>query len=264
MRFRIFLLFLNFSISAFSQENAQLPIAPNIDSLVTEYQVFSADSLLQNQPFSENEIYSKKFRDQFQSKYKKPDFDYFTVKPEESFWQKISKRIQQLLESVFGKLDPQKAGRWTIMILRLFGIVLVALLLYFVTNLILKNDGKFFFRRKNSKVHYVGEDLIENIHEINFPDAIANFERTKEFRSAVRYQFLFVLKKLADQKLIFWNAEKTNNDYASELKSIKLKNDFKDVAYLFDYVWYGDFEVNEARYQNYKQKFSAFKINHLK
>ena len=80
-----------------------------------------------------------------------------------------------------------------------------------------------------------------------------------DYRSAVRYQFLFILKKLSDKKLINWNPEKTNKDYAAELKAPHLKNDFSNLSYIFDYVWYGEFSIEEQSYQKFKNKYQAFK-----
>lgn len=121
-------------------------------------------------------------------------------------------------------------------------------------------DGNLFFGKKNKKVNINAEELHENIHEINFPESIAKFEREGDYRSAVRYQFLFILKKLSDKKQINWNPEKTNKDYTAELKNIDLKNEFAGLSYIFDYVWYGEFNIDEQNYLKFKSQYQAFKI----
>lgn len=113
--------------------------------------------------------------------------------------------------------------------------------------------------KKNKKINLNEEELHENIHEINFPETITRFELQGDYRSAVRYQFLFILKKLSDKKLINWNPEKTNKDYTAELKASQLKNDFSDLAYIFDYVWYGEFDIEEQDYQKFKNQYQGFK-----
>ena len=120
-------------------------------------------------------------------------------------------------------------------------------------------EGNLFFGKKNKKVEINAEELHENIHEINFPESIAKFERQGDFRSAVRYQFLFVLKKLSDKKQISWNPEKTNKDYLMELKAEHLKNEFSGLSYIFDYVWYGEFSIDEQAYLTFKNQYQAFK-----
>lgn len=221
---------------------------------------YYTDSLLLKHPTTDNVIFPKRFEEKFQSKYKGSDYDYTTVKPRESLWQKIQNRIKKILESLFGKVDPGKTASYAENIMRIFAIIIIGFVLYFLIKFLLGKDGNFFFSRKNKKINIENQDLQENIHEINFSESIEKFERQKDYRFAVRYQFLLVLKKLADKKLINWNPEKTNKDYRSELKSNDLKTTFKELAYIFDYVWYGEFEVSEENYNNFKRKFLNFKI----
>ncbi|MEI7487385.1 MAG: hypothetical protein WCJ72_08235 [Chryseobacterium sp.] len=54
-----------------------------------------------------------------------------------------------------------------------------------------------------------------------------------------------MLKKLSDKKSINWNPEKTNKDYVTELKVPNLKNEFSNLSYIFEYVWYGEFSIDE-------------------
>ena len=231
------------------------------DSVSIGYQgQYYTDSLLLEKPTTDNIIFPKSFEDKFQSKYKGGEYDYTTVKPRESLWQKIQKRIKKILESIFGKVDPNKTASYAENIMRIFAVIIIGFVLYFLIKFLLGKDGNFFFSKKNKKLNIANQDLQENIHEINFSDSIEKFERQEDYRSAVRYQFLLVLKKLADKKLISWNPEKTNKDYLSELKNKELKSNFKDLAYIFDYVWYGEFEVNQENYIQFKQKFLNFKI----
>ena len=70
-------------------------------------------------------------------------------------------------------------------------------------------------------------------------------------------RFLNVLKNLSDKKLIDWNVEKTNHDYLKALKTEQSKTVFAELLYIFEYVWYGEFEVNEETYHQLKKKFEA-------
>lgn len=244
-----------------SQELAPPASGVVVDSLVETYSYqLATDSLLINNPTTNNLVYPKTFDQKFQSKYKGADFDYTTIKPQESLWQRIQNRIRQLLESIFGKMDPLKAGTYITNIVRGLAVIIIGFVLYFLIKFLLGKDGNFFFSKKNKKINIADQDLQENIHELNFDEIIRKSENQKDFRLAVRYQFLFILKKLADQKIINWNPEKTNKDYISELKSADSKSNFKEVVYIFENVWYGEFEVDEQRYHYFKQKFINFKI----
>lgn len=262
MKFRIFIfIFLLQFISGNSQELPPPPMSGLKDSVEIYYaDQYYTDSLLIKNPTTDNIIFPKSFEEKFQSKYKGADYDYTTIKPRESLWQKIQKRIMKILESIFGKVDPNQTASYAENIMRIFAVIITGFVLYFLMKFLLGKDGNFFFSKKNKKVNIADQDLQENIHEINFSESIEKFERQNDYRSAVRYQFLLVLKKLTDKKLINWNPEKTNKDYLSELKTKELKMGFKELAYIFDYVWYGEFEVNEESYNNFKQKFLNFKI----
>ncbi|EJL76081.1 DUF4129 domain-containing protein [Chryseobacterium populi] len=221
--------------------------------------MYRADSILMKNPVSENIVSPKKFRENFQSKYKGNEFDYTTIKPRESFWQKFLRKLDKILQTIFGETVFTKSANITAVLIRLFAIILVGFLLYFIIRYILAKNGNLFFGKRNKKVTIHEEELHENIHEINFPESISKFEQSGDYRSAVRYQFLFVLKKLSDKKLITWNPEKTNKDYGTELKAPHLKNDFSNLSYIFDYVWYGEFSIDEQDYQKFKNQYQAFK-----
>lgn len=257
MKYRAAFIVLHFFLMAFSQKLP--PAAITIDSLIVSSADASADSLLMEKSTTENTVYPKDFENRFQSKYKGDDYNYTTVKPRESLLQKLQRAIIRLIESVLGKIDPNKSANYAENIIRLFAILLGGLILYFIIKIFVNKNGNFFFSKKNRKLNIQNQDLIENIHEINFPESIANFERQKDYRTAIRYHFLLVLKKLSNQKLIKWHSEKTNKDYLAEIKKPDLKERFKELIYIFDYVWYGEFVITEEQYHQFKQKFLSFK-----
>lgn len=232
-----------------------------LDSVNTGHykNMYRADSVLSKNPVTENTVYPKQFTENVPSRYKGKEFDYRTVKPRMSFWEKVMKKIAEIIESIFGETVLTKSGNFAGVLIRLFAIIIVGFLLYFIIKYVMNKNGISLFGKKNRKVDIRDEELHENIHEINFPESILKFEKSGDFRSAVRYQFLFILKKLSDKKLIIWNPEKTNKDYVNELKAPHLKNNFYDLSYIFDYVWYGEFNIDEESYMKFKSQYQSFK-----
>lgn len=260
MKIKIFLFFPLFFITANAQELAPPPMYEEIDSaIIAMDEEYYADSIMRGHIITDNIIYPKKFKNKFQSNYKGENFDYTTVKPRESLWQKIKRRFAKIFESIFGKVDPLNTMQYTTVILRIVGVIIIGFVLYFLLKFLVGKEGNFFFSKKNKKLHIDNQDLVENIHEINFQHKIENFERQQDYRSAVRYRFLSVLKELSDRKMIQWNPEKTNQDYLAEIKQPEMKSGFKELAYIFDYVWYGEFDINENNYNHFKQKFLNYK-----
>lgn len=265
MNKRFFFLLIFFTVEHFSAQTENDPPPPvsevYVDSMDTGHyrNMYRADSVLQANPVTENTVYPKNFKPHIPSRYKGKDFDYTTVKPRMSFWEKLMNKIGRLLDSIFGETVFTKTGNFAGVLIRLFAILLVGFLLYFIVKYLIANGGVSFFGKKNRKVDIREEELNENIHEINFPESILKFEKSGDFRSAVRYQFLYTLKKLSDRKLIVWNPEKTNKDYLAELKAPHLKGPFYDLAYIFDYVWYGEFGIDETSYLRFKNQYQSFK-----
>lgn len=256
------LIFLSFQ-SVYAQNDPSETVVEEYvgDSLITEHykNMYRADSVLIKNLVSENEVYPKKFKENIQSRYKGKEFDYSTSKPRESFGEKLMRKIAQILQSIFGDTVFTKSANVTGVLVRLFAIVLIGFLLYFIVKFIIGKNGNFIFGKKNKKTIIKDEELHENIHEINFSESIAKFERAGDYRSSVRYQFLFLLKKLSDKKLINWNPEKTNKDYVAELKAPHLKKEFSNLSYIFDYVWYGEFNIEEQAYLTFKDQYQSFK-----
>ncbi|OWK74692.1 hypothetical protein CBW16_04625 [Flavobacteriaceae bacterium JJC] len=264
MKGRFFILFFLIIFTVGFSQKGKIPTSPVaelIDSASVSFddEMISTDSVLKLRQPTDNLIFPKTFRPKFQSSYQGEEFDYTTVKPRESLWQKMEKLIRRIVEAVFGDIDPNRTSDYAGNILRFFAIVIIGFVLYFLIRFLLKKDGNFFFSKKNRKVDVASQDLHENIHEINFPETIDSFEKQKDYRSAVRYRFILAMKNLADKKLIVWNPEKTNRDYFAELKNAGLKDSFRELVYIFDYVWYGEFEINEDNYNHFKEKFLKFK-----
>lgn len=244
------LVFARFGSFAYDVEKDSILLTENIE--------LYADSLLEGVYITDNTIEQKTFNPKFRNKYKGDEFDYTKIKPKESLWDKISRRLSKLLENIFGYSAPKNAENIAVIILRILSIVVVVFLIYLLISVILKKEGNFFFSKKNKKNQITDADLTEDINEINFSKAISNFELLKNYRFAIRYHYLQVLKKLSDKREIEWNPEKTNRDYVNEFKNPSLKNQFQELSYIFDNVWYGEFKIDENHYLIYKDKFNNF------
>lgn len=261
MRFKfcIFLYFLCFTFLP-AQENAPV-LEEEYDSLWSSYDYENnVESLLQKKPFTEHAVFPKKFSPNLNNKYKGEDFNYYEKKIKEPLIDRIKRRILKIIESVFGKLDPLKANKITETILRILAILAGGFVLYVLLRYLLGKDGNIFFSKRNKKLDISSAEISENIHEIDFPKSIAEFENRKDYRSAVRYHFLYFLKKLSAKNLIEWNPEKTNRDYYLELKDTGLKKNFRELSRVFEYVWYGEFTLNDLDYNYYRNLFQNIKI----
>lgn len=258
MKFKIIIFTFLLIISRFSAQEGTLHAQTEtvIDSITeSKNKMLPADSLLNGDYQTKNSISQKKFAPNFQKKYNSKDFDYQVIKPHESLWERIKRNINRILREIFGDINPSAANSFTVKLLRILGFIALAFLIYFLVKYLNSKSGNFFFSKKNKNLAPKSGEIHENIHEINFPELIKKYEAEKDFRFAIRYQFLSVLKALSDRNKILWMPEKTNQDYVSELKDEFSKKQFLDLAYIFDYVWYGEFTISESDYNFYKEKF---------
>jgi len=78
------------------------------------------------------------------------------------------------------------------------------------------------------------------------------------YRLAVRYHYLQTLQKLALKGLIQFASDKTNYEYVRELSGKSFKNEFASLTLNYEYVWYGEFEVDEIIFNTIQNKFKQF------
>lgn len=131
----------------------------------------------------------------------------------------------------------------------------IALLSFFIIKII---GTKNIFSKKPLETILPYEVLNENIHEIDFDKELERLINEGKFRLAVRLLYLKALKKLSDAQIIQWQPDKTNYNYLTEISKTELKNDFSQLTRQFDYIWYGDFPINEQKFEPIRQSFNHF------
>jgi hypothetical protein len=74
-------------------------------------------------------------------------------------------------------------------------------------------------------------------------------ESSGDFGTAVRFRYLRILQALERSKWIIWKKEKTNLEYARELKQAHFTEAFQLATLIFDRVRYGEYLPDEMQYQ---------------
>lgn len=98
-------------------------------------------------------------------------------------------------------------------------------------------------------------DNPENIQSLNFEQMIAKAKSELAYRRAVRLYHLWTLQKLTQKKLIIWNKNKTDHEYFLELNSHPLQPLFYQSTYIYDNIWYGNFELNATQFEHAESIF---------
>ncbi|WP_109434569.1 MULTISPECIES: DUF4129 domain-containing protein [Aquimarina] len=236
-----FLFFISFSLSAKIQDSTVTSIAQEI--------VYDLDSPKEIIKLDDQKI------QEFQ---KQDDFNYTEYQEPDNWWTRLKKWFNQLwrkFKSWFFGVD-EITGFWAI-IFQLLPYLLIIGILFLLGWLFMKvNPGDMLLEKQiPPQVELTeDEDIIQNK---DIQQLINQALQNNNYRLAIRYYYLFVLKKLSDLELITWEAQKTNTDYTKEISNDIIKKQFKSITKLYDFTWYGSFEVNEKSYLQAEKEFKS-------
>ncbi|MEM9648227.1 MAG: DUF4129 domain-containing protein [Bacteroidota bacterium] len=187
-------------------------------------------------------------------------FNYEIVKTDNSWLDAIKNWFYNLLIGFFEWLfGVEQAVGYLAVFLRFLPYILLAILLFLIIRFFIKaNTRSFIYSQKNPNLVVLSEEeriiKTENIQEL-IKEALAQ----KNYRLAIRYYYLFILKILSEKELIDWQLQKTNDDYIRELSGSALKSPFSKATLLYDYIWYGEFNIDHERYTKAENIFVSLK-----
>lgn len=214
------------------------------DSLTVNYDT----ARLQVQKIGEEDL--KQFHDD-------PKFDYEVVKTELTWWDNfktwLSNLFLRFFEWIFGA---EEAAGALAVFLRILPYLLLALLLFLLIRFFLTVNSSAAANATGAKPFVA---LSEEEHIIKNEDIRALIQKAlddKNYRLAIRYYYLYILQLMSEKELIDWQLQKTNHDYENEIQKPDLKKAFTQITRWYDYVWYGDFNIDEAQYQKAEVTFS--------
>lgn len=223
----IYISFLLLSVSVFSQEK------------ITDIKIDSS-SVTQKK-------FDQKALDDFKSQ---DDFNYNVKLQEENIFEKawawLGRVAKRILSIIFDDIGP--AVGVLAAIVKVIPWIVLGLLLFFILK---------FFLNVNTRNATDSLETVPAIHLTNDEELIKNQNiselvqqaiQEKNYRLAVRFYYLLILQKLTDKELIVWQQEKTNEDFIREVAHLKIASDFTETTRLYDFVWYGNFEINEAEF----------------
>jgi hypothetical protein len=98
------------------------------------------------------------------------------------------------------------------------------------------------------------EEAADNIFDMDFDSRLANALAGQDYRLATRLLFLRLLRTMADRNIIGYSIEKTNFDYLFELGGSPYFNNFSAVAKGYEYVWYGNFNIQQSQFMLLRQR----------
>ncbi|MBN1252087.1 MAG: hypothetical protein JXR51_11345 [Bacteroidales bacterium] len=176
------------------------------------------------------------------------DFKYSKVDKGINLWDKIIFFLFRLIEKIFSNKGAAPYIRYIIIailvvfaIFKLLGYKFTGL---FVQDRIIKDKKGLNFK-------------LQDISSIDFELEIKEAADNKNYRLAVRFQYLKLLNLLNNKKIINWQINKTNLQYLEEMNKNENFDEFKNLSNIFEYSWYGDFQIEKSRFLQWQNKFAS-------
>jgi hypothetical protein len=147
-------------------------------------------------------------------------------------------------------------------LLSVFNVILwlavAALLVFVVYKLFLGNSPLFIKGRKNieATIHVEEEEIAAGKYDA----LITRAEAEENYRLAVRYLYLQSLHYLSVKGFIRLGTEKTNYQYAGELRNSRpaIAVSFAGLTWKYEYIWYGEYMIANTTYYALKTAFTGF------
>ncbi len=195
---------------------------------------------------------------------KQKAFDYHPVEEKDNFIISAFKWLKLKIKLLFFKflkwlMGAKHAASWLKYILKSLPYLAVLMFSFILFKFLIGTD-LIRGRKQVSKASEVKFDSEDEalIKEFDLEALIQMAIQKKDFRLAVRYNYLLVLQKLLAYQLIDWHPDKTNHDYVKELSRKDLKKEFNNLTRIYDYIWYGKYIPAFNEFTTIEQQFSVF------
>lgn len=162
--------------------------------------------------------------------------------------------VSWLLEKLFGdtSVEGRRTMRWVFLWVLVVAGVLMAIWLF------RKSEFGSFLQGNTKQAGFNFSDMEEDISQVDFDARARKARQGGDFRLAVRWLYLRQLFLLNEHGRISWQPYKTNMDYASELSASPLLQPFRELSRLYEYVWYGDYPIDEESFVKAEAEFIQF------
>jgi len=190
--------------------------------------------------------------------YSGDEFIYERTSVNSGWWTRFKQWLTDKINDLFGLNSDAQASNFTDVALKIFYVVLLLLVIYFIFKAVMNKEGKWVFGKSSDKSIIPITDIENNIHVTDFKSLINRAENEDNYRLAIRYYYLWLLKSLSNAEIIEYDVEKTNSDYFYEIQLESIKEEFSYTSYLYNYIWYGEFNIDQSQFDKAKHAFLKF------
>ena len=196
-------------------------------------------------------------KDQIKSYQKEEDFNYIEALPEDNAWTRFKQWVSDVWNSFLDWISGSEgstSGFWGFVLNILPYVIVIGLFILVVWVFLKVDSGQMIFEKKRNAQVAMSDDE-ELIQRDDIQSLIDKALATGNYRLAIRFYYLLILQKMSGASLIDWQVQKTNHDYIFEIKDNQLRNQFRKITDIYDYIWYGNFDVDEAAFAKAQTTF---------
>ena len=191
----------------------------------------------------------------FKKKYSGSDFTYEFKTSEKNAWDRFMEWLASFFRNMFHFTSDQSAIHAVAIFIKIVAVLIIIFVIYLIVKAVLNKDGQWIFGKSSDRKTIRYDEVEKNLRIADFEKLIGSALESGENRLAIRYYYLWLLRKMSDNHLIEWDIEKTNSDYLHELQNQSLKDRFAYLSYLYEYIWYGEFEFDDNTFTKAKTAF---------
>ena len=199
----------------------------------------------------------------FKEKYQGDEFvyEYEFENNSTSLWERFKSWLSHFFDDLFDFDSPVSARSFTEYFIKTVYFIAFIAIIYLIAKTLLKKEGNWVFGRSTDSLDIATASIEVDLLTTDFDNLIEKAMQVSDYRLATRYYYLKTLKKLTHKGIIDWDPEKTNYDYYQEIKEEGIQKQFQYISYLYNYSWYGEFELDTTAYGEVKAAFhSLFKL----
>ncbi len=136
--------------------------------------------------------------------------------------------------------------------------MMAAIFVFFILYKLFFTEG--FFQRSYPKadVTLLPDENENSLKGTDYGKLIGRAVNSGDYRLAVRYHYLLTLQKLSSKGVIQFSVDKTNNQYVGGLSGKTYQSAFASLTLDYEYVWYGEFEIDENAFNTIQNKYKQF------
>lgn len=189
------------------------------------------------------------------SAYDDDEYQYTEQKSSSNIFERLKNWLAEFIRDLFNIKNNDSAQRIVNFLEVAFYVVVIVLVAFFIIKAIRKRQFKAPIDATEEIIDDAAISIAQVMKEDNFALKIQQLESAEQYRYAIRYYFIWLLKSLKEKNIIQFSNEKTAEDYIPEIQDPIMKQSYKYASCLYNYIWFGKFDINESQYAQYAAVF---------